>query len=251
MTTSGFHHADIKNKYFTRNVCSLIHVHTRVFVNLDSVSIKTSIVKSREITNSWDGTVHNIVRSFWYLIGIPAEMLPRHLSNIKAIWSLSYTISRIGNFARSYSYPPSTEAGDWTDTDRKADLHLNSGHGPACCLSIHAPMYSAHPPMSVRRASSQSEEFRPGKIVRWQKFNWFEIRHRTFTPMKFPASSGLPTDCTEHLPSCCRLFRLPTEHESATLRSYRYSAGEPPTIVLNKWCRFHCTVPVVFDFYKV
>ena len=135
MTTSGFHHADIKNKYFTRNVCSLIHVHTRVFVNLDSVSIKMSIVKSREITNSWDGTVHNIVRSFWYLIGIPAEMLPRHLSNIKAMWSLSYTISRIGNFARSYSYPPSTEAGDWTDTDRKADLHLNSGQGPACCLS--------------------------------------------------------------------------------------------------------------------
>ena len=104
MTTSGFHHADIKNKYFTRNVCSLIHVHTRVFVNLDSVSIKTSIVKSHEITKSWDGTLHNIVRSFWYLIGIPAEMLPRHLSNIKAMWSLSYTISRIGNVARSYLY---------------------------------------------------------------------------------------------------------------------------------------------------
>ena len=48
--------------------------------------------------------------------------------------------------------------------------------------------------------STQTDEFLSSKIVRWQKFNGFKIRHRTFALMTFPANDGLPTDCAERLP---------------------------------------------------
>ena len=63
---------------------------------------------------------------------------------------------------------------------------VTSGHGTSDLLVIWV--------------SAQTDEFRSSKIVRWQKFNGFKIRHRTFAQMKFPAYGGLPTDCAEHLP---------------------------------------------------
>ena len=57
------------------------------------------------------------------------------------------------------------------------------------------------PPSDKCSTSVRSNQRVPIKqIVRWQKFNGFNIRHRTFAPMKFPANDGLPTDCAEQLP---------------------------------------------------
>ena len=58
-------------------------------------------------------------------------------------------------------------------------------------VACHPQMSSARPPTSVPWVSAQTDEFRSSKIVRWQKFNGFKIRHRTFAPMKFPANGGI------------------------------------------------------------
>ena len=76
----------------------------------------------------------------------------------------------------------------------------------------HPQMSSTRPPTSVPWVSAQTDEFRPSKIVRWQKFNGFKIRNRTFAPMKFPANGGLPTDCAEHLPLIPITHRPRTYH---------------------------------------
>ena len=89
-------------------------------------------------------------------------------------------------------------------------------------VACHPQMSTAHPPKSVPWVSTQIDEFRSSKIVRWQKFNGFEIRPWTFALMKFPASGGLPTYCAEHLPLILSTHRPWTCHP--------YDAVEPPTI---------------------
>ena len=86
-------------------------------------------------------------------------------------------------------------------------------------VACHPQMSSAQPPTSVPWVSAQTDEFRSSKIIRWQKFNRFKIRHRTFAPIKFPANF-LPI-----APSTFRWFRLPTGHGPATLPC---NAVEPP-----------------------
>ena len=86
----------------------------------------------------------------------------------------------------------------------------------------HPQMSSAQPPTSVPWVSTQTDEFRSSKIVRWQKLNGFKIRHRTFAPTKFPANGGLPTDCAEHL----LLIPITHGHGPATLPC---DAVKPPT----------------------
>ena len=68
---------------------------------------------------------------------------------------------------------------------------VTSGHGPVSYLSSTDEFRPN--PTSVPWVSAQTDEFRSSKIVRWQKFNGFKIRHRTFAPMKFPANGGLIT----------------------------------------------------------
>ena len=93
-------------------------------------------------------------------------------------------------------------------------------------VACHPQMSTAQPPTSVPWVSAQTDEFRSSKIVRWQKFNGFKIRHRTFAPMKFPANGGLPTDCAEHLPL------IPITHRPRTCHTPMWcpcDAVEPPT----------------------
>ena len=60
------------------------------------------IVRSREVSKA-TRFVFRIVRSLWNLTGISAALLPRRLSNFKAIRWYKLPISRLGNITRSYN----------------------------------------------------------------------------------------------------------------------------------------------------
>ena len=66
-----------------------------------SISEKTSYSK---IFQSLEAArfVFKIVRSLWNLTGTSAALLPRRLSNFKAMWKFKLPISRLRDFTRSY-----------------------------------------------------------------------------------------------------------------------------------------------------
>ena len=97
---------------------------------------------------------------------------------------------------------------------------VTSCHGPVSCLSSTDEFCPT--PTTVPWVSTQTDEFRSSKIIRWQKFSRFEIRHRTFAWWNFQPKVVYPPIAL----STFRWFRLSTSHGSATLPC---DAVEPPT----------------------